>query len=58
MASLEDCGDEGLLAKTNAMIVVAVENCRAGLWFVILYFSESITLTSITACFCCLIILY
>jgi hypothetical protein len=33
--SLEDCGHEGLLAKINAMIVVAVENCRAGLWFVI-----------------------
>jgi len=35
VASLEDCGDEGLLAKTNAMIAIAVENCRAGLWFVI-----------------------
>jgi len=44
----EDC-DEGLLAKTNAMIVVTMENCSAGLWFVILYSSESFKMTSITA---------
>jgi len=47
--SLEDCGDEGFLAKTTSMIVVTVENCCAGLWFVILYFSESFILTLITA---------